>query len=169
MADRYAVKVTGLDGIQKKLKALPKAVERKVLRSALRAGAGVIRAEARDNVAVDTGSLKKKIAVKEGDPKKYGGGVVMSVGVEKGSFFATRKRDGGVKYKRLRKGDKVQKKARGKITPARYAHLVELGTAHSAPKPFLRPAVDSKKEETMAAIEKKGREAFDKAVRELGK
>jgi HK97 gp10 family phage protein len=44
----------------------------------------------------------------------------------------------------------------GKIgfrTPAsRYAHFVEYGTKHSAPQPFMRPAIDSQAENAIAIM-----------------
>ncbi len=43
-----------------------------------------------------------------------------------------------------RKGRRHKKTKR--TVPSNYAHLVELGTSHSAAKPFLRPAMDSAKE-----------------------
>lgn len=50
-------------------------------------------------------------------------------------------------------------------SPARYAHLVELGTAHSAPQPFLRPALDNKADEAVASIARALRPEIEKAAR----
>jgi HK97 gp10 family phage protein len=35
---------------------------------------------------------------------------------------------------------------------SRRAHLIEYGTSHSAPQPFIRPAMDSKANEALAAM-----------------
>lgn len=37
---------------------------------------------------------------------------------------------------------------------SRRAHLLEFGTAHSAPQPFVRPAIDEKSEDALRAMEK---------------
>ena len=46
-------------------------------------------------------------------------------------------------------------------SPAKYAHLVELGTAHSVPKPFLRPALDANKGTSRIAFINVIRSAID--------
>lgn len=52
--------------------------------------------------------------------------------------------------------------------PARYGRLVELGTAHSAPQPFLRPALDNKGDEAVASIARALKPEIEKAARKQG-
>lgn len=168
------VQVTGIEDLVLKAKALPPRLERKLWRKAFRAGAGVIRDSARSKVRVDTGSLKKLLVVAEGDPRKNGGSIVMSVGVAKGSFIAIRT-PRGTSYKRLKKG--AIKGTPNRITPSRYFHLVENGTLPHAlgngkthpgsrPNPALRPALDEKSGAAFSTIKTIARAEFDRIVEE---
>lgn len=194
-----SVKVTGIEEIERKLKAMPAKLQRRVFRAAGRAGAAVFREGARRRVTIESGSLKKLIAVKEGDPKKYGGAVVFSVHIARGSFLAVR-RKGKLKFRKLKGA--VLRSMPGKVTPRLYAHLVEFGTAPHAlgagsrlhphkvkgerdknrigpqegalhpgakAKPFFRPTRDEDKGKAFAATAAKGKEAFEKAASELAR
>lgn len=57
------VKIRGMAELGKLLDELPAKIERNIVRSALRAGAKVIQAEARQNVPVRTGALRDSIRV----------------------------------------------------------------------------------------------------------
>lgn len=49
--------------------------------------------------------------------------------------------------------DRERKAVIGFKRPAsRYAHLVEFGTSHSAPQPFIRPAIDTRGDDAIAVI-----------------
>jgi HK97 gp10 family phage protein len=134
--------VTGLRELNAFLQVLPVKIEKNILRSALRAGGNVIKNEARANVPVAEGALKKSVRV----TTSSNGGVV-----------------------------KATVKAGGKKAP--HAHLVEFGTRPhkilpknaaalaiagavvssvdhpgARPNPFMRPALDSKHTEAVAAI-----------------
>jgi len=124
--------------VRKRLEDLPKKVVSKVVRRAVYAGATVIRDTAREKVPVDTGALKKSIVAKANTKK--GGEISASVGVARKNF---------VKGKRAGK------------SPRRYAHLVEFGTPHSAPQPFLRPAMDTRIDAVIEATRKKMVEGID--------
>jgi hypothetical protein len=39
-----------------------------------------------------------------------------------------------------------------RIDPVKYAHLVELGTSHSAAKPYIRPAIEAASGEILNAM-----------------
>lgn len=62
MADTAHVK--GLDALKKALDTLPAKMEQNIMRAAMRQGMNVIRDEARNNVPVQTGELKKGLKVK---------------------------------------------------------------------------------------------------------
>jgi HK97 gp10 family phage protein len=128
--------------VRKRLEDLPKKVVSKVVRRAIYAGATVIRDAAREKVPVETGALKKSIVAKANT--KRGGEISASVGVAKKRF--------------------VKGKRAGRY-PRRYAHLVEFGTAHSAPKPFLRPAMDTRIDAVIEATRRKMVEGIDQESR----
>lgn len=134
------------------LQTLPTKIEKNITRAGLRAGAVVFREEVRNNVPVSSGALKKSVRI---TTRAKAGQVSASVKV-------------------------------GNAT-AWYAHLVEFGTRphviSAAPrrglsvngtprrevnhpgvqgKPFVRPAVDAKFTEAVAAVEKKVRELLNK-------
>lgn len=123
--------IEGLAELQAALQAFPVKIEKNILRGALRAGAQKIREEAQRLVPVKSGALKRSIRV-------------------------STNAQGAVAKSTLRAGD----------AKAFYAHMVEFGTAPhkitarkakvlaigvasvnhpgSKPKPFMRPAMDSR-------------------------
>lgn len=52
----------------------------------------------------------------------------------------------------------------GYVDPARYGHLVERGTSHSAPQPFLRPAFEQGKAESLRIYRREIGAAIAKAA-----
>lgn len=142
--------VKGLRELHAALQSLPIKLEKNVMRSALRAGANVIRNEARATAAFadQTGKLRKSIRV------------------------STRATRGGVVQAKVSAGGKR----------AFYAHFVEFGTAAhhifafpgrflafgggvykvvshpgTAARPFMRPALDSKRAAAVQAFGEKVR------------
>jgi HK97 gp10 family phage protein len=134
--------ITGGAELDAFLKTLAPKIEKNIMRSALRAGAKVFKAEAQANVPVRLGTLRKSVRV--------------SGGSKKGEVFAS-----------VKAGNKK----------AWYWHFIEFGTgAHrigpkvakallvggavvekinhpgAQAKPFLRPALDVKADEAIAAI-----------------
>lgn len=57
------VKLEGVDELRKLMKALPKRMEKNVLRTALRGSAAVVRDEARNNVPPNMTTLRKAITI----------------------------------------------------------------------------------------------------------
>ena len=137
--------LVGLRDAKSRLDALGSRVANNVVRRAVYAGAVVIRDAARSKVPVDTGALKASIVAKAGAKKK--GEISAGVGVQR-RVFSKGKREGK--------------------TPRRYAHLVEFGTVTIAARPFMRPAIDAKTDETIEVTVGKIREGIDVEVRKLG-
>lgn len=133
--------VSGLSELDKLLKELPAKIEGNIMRGAVRAGAKVMEERAKQAVPVDDGDLRDSIKV------------------------TTRSRRG-----------KVTASVRAGGKKAFYAHMVEFGTARhfikprkrkslffaglarevvdhpgSAPKPFMRPALDNSQQEAVDA------------------
>lgn len=103
------------------------ATRRKIMRPAIGEAASAVAKAARARVPVETGLLKKSIGTSVKTTKK--GNVVGVIGPRR-----------GFKQQVNRPSRIVQNTT---ADPTKYAHLVEFGTAHSAPQAFLRPAMDT--------------------------
>lgn len=134
------VHVKGLAQLDKFLQELPVKIERNILRSALRAGALVVRDEARTNIHPVSGVLADSLKV---TTRARGGKVSATVGTKvfyaKFVEYGTRPhtitaRDGGA----LRFGG-------GFVKSVEHPGIAR-------PRPFLRPAFDAKVLEAVVAI-----------------
>lgn len=142
------VQTKGLRELKKALDALPDKINKKVLDSAVRAGANVIKKEAQSNVNIRPtqndneggkrnrapGSLRKGISVAK--VKGTGTRVHFVVGTRKKAF---------------------------------YGRFLEFGTKHIAPRPWLRPAYESKKAAAQAAFVKSLSRGLKREIKALGK
>ena len=122
------VKVTvgGLEGLQSALQDLPKATGRNVLKRALLKAAEPIVAAAKSHAPEETGDLRGSITVGTKLTKR-----------QKRLHRKQGKRDVEVF---IGPGP-----ARHSGQPPDYAHLVEFGSIHNEPHPFMRPAWDKGK------------------------
>lgn len=129
MADTVHVK--GLDELMKVLDTLPEKLERNVMRGALRAGAVVLRDQARNNlVMTDTGQLAK--------------GLKVSTNIKNGVIYAYVKAKG--KHGHLANWVEFGVAAHGvKKGASRKRGTGQDGKLHPGftKKPFMRPALDS--------------------------
>lgn len=140
--------ITGGAELQAALSSLPAKIEKNIMRAAVRAGAAVLRAEARLNVPVATGALKKSIKI---SAKATRGQINVKVTA------------GG---KGARHAQLVEYGTRPhEIKPDGAAALAVGGAVVGAvmhpgaqPKPFMRPAFDAKAQEAIAAVAAKIRE-----------
>lgn len=108
----------GFEGIDRVLKQLPNAVSKKILVAASRKALQPVLKDARRDVPVRTGELKRSLKI--------------------GTKLIRSQRDpAGVGAVRVYVGASWPSGA--------HAHLIEFGTAHSGPRPFLRPAWDANK------------------------
>lgn len=125
------IKITGLEQIEANFKRLADArtLDRNVSRSARKVMKPVLD-EAVALVPVDEGDLKRSLIIS--NRKNRAGNRSVRVGPDTKSVVRA-DADGAID---------LGKKKR----PANYAHLVELGTVHAAPQPFLRPAFDKRSE-----------------------
>lgn len=129
--------------LQKALNQLPAKLERNVMRSALRQGANVIRDEARSNVPVKTGALKKSIKVSTRARRGQVTATLKAGG--KDAFYAHMVEYGTAPHDIAVKSKKVLVfEDGGKATRARHPGI--------SPKPFMRPAVDDKADEAVQAV-----------------
>lgn len=123
MSDGFDFKLEGFDELDKALAKLDNRVQKRISLKALRAGAKIIAKQAKDNVPVNTGNLRKSI----------------------GTFAAKRK----AFFKEVLIGTRSGKKRKN---DGFYGRFVELGTSKKRPQPFLRPAVKDKSGEAIKKL-----------------
>ena len=134
---KFDFHIEGAKELDAALKRLGLDMERKIAKSAVRAGATVIAKEAKNNVPVESGTLRNSIRVVT--RSKRVGDAVASVVTRSG------------------------KKWRSKNMDAWYAPLIEFGTKNRPATPFLRPALDVKGPEAI----KKMSEVIQKRISKL--
>jgi HK97 gp10 family phage protein len=153
------------------LQTLPVKVERNIMRAALRAGAAVLREEARNNVPVKDGLLRKSIRVTTGSKN---GIVTAAVKTDRRIAFYAHMVEYGTKphlisvndaerpinWRRTKKLGRVSYFAMKTIN----RHVLKIGNhfvgptvAHpgARPSPFMRPAFDEKAPAAINAVKKK--------------
>ncbi len=126
--------VTGTDALLKALKQFPENIQKNVMTGAVRAAAKPIIDDARANVPVDSGNLKKSIGVvkrKSDDKTKI--------------HFSVTPRKGG-------KNDGF------------YGHMIEFGTSKMAAQPFMRPAFEKQDQQSIEAAKKYMAKRIDKEI-----
>jgi len=146
---KVTVKVEGLKELEKNLKQFSKGVGRNILKRALAGAAKPIRDAAVRLAPVDTGELRDSIGISDK--------VINNVGKAE---YAAIMRAGGTKDEALaalRSARRSAKAAKSTVeiyvgTAVPYSIPVEFGTAHSAARPFLRPAWDENKDLALANI-----------------
>lgn len=111
------------ESLLKTLKTLPINIQRNVMVGAVRAGANVIRDEARRLAPIDTGNLKKSIVSIRRSGKVGKGFSMVESNPNNITFSVT--------------------PSKGHPNNGWYAHFIEFGTSSITAKPFLRPAFES--------------------------
>lgn len=135
------VEVKGLDQLGKALRALPSVLAKRYLRHATFAAADVIKEEAIALAPVRTGALRDHIATfrRSSDPNT----AHYAVGVRRIKFNRKEK----TVLRLLRKAQHVKRIAiEGDVY---YWRFLEFGTSKMAPRPFLRPAFEGKKDQAL--------------------
>lgn len=132
---KFGGAVQGDRELMAKLSMLSKQSEvNRMLRPGVREASGEVRKKSKSLVIEETGLLKKSIGSKL---LTVAGKVVVAIVGPRRGMGQVVERTAPSGWRGLVKSD-----------PALYAHLVEFGTAHSPPHPFMRPAwdaVDSKR------------------------
>ena len=120
--------IVGEKALMKRLAGLAsKASRNRIARPAIGAAASAINKKAKSIVVEESGLLRKSVGVKRGTNT---GGPFAVVGPRHG-FKQQVERTMPSGYRSYVMSD-----------PTKYAHLIEFGTSHSSPQPFLRPAYD---------------------------
>lgn len=122
------------NALMKALGKLPKNIQNNVMVGATRAGAILVRDDARERVHKKSHNLEKSIAVIK--MKSHGTITEFSVSPTRGGAH-----DGW------------------------YGRFVELGTSHSQPFPFLRPAIEANVGNVLGAVKEYMRSRLDQEVK----
>lgn len=135
------IKILGDKNLIANIESLRDNARRQVIRSAMAAGAHVIRKKAREKVVIRTGLMKKaiKVRVTRGDNAR--------IFVDPRVVVETDKVDKNGKTKKIR--------------PSKYAHLVEFGTSKATPHPFLRPALEEGRSAAFSSAAAAAAKKFD--------
>lgn len=138
---------SGLEDIARDLETLSRAENNKVLRDATRAAATIFKDEAVKRAPVRKGKLKKNIVVIT--QRDRSGNITSGV---------------HVRGRNPHTGNSDNKVKAGNARNAFYWRFVELGTSHSAPVPFIRPAYDARQEDATNEAFARANQAIDEAL-----
>lgn len=150
------VKITGFADIERALKNLPDAVQNRVTKSMLRAGARVVVLAARQNLPGNYGTLKRSIATKIVRQRRSGN-LTALVGAKKEGWYAHI-----VEFGTL--GSRAEPLSPKTRRQRKYKKGLPEGLK---PHPFLRPALDENKAEIMRAIQQKFYPAMEREAKRL--
>ncbi len=143
--------------VQKALEKLPATLQRKVVVGATRAAATVIAKDARENVPVDTGLLKKSIAVRSVPKKETEANHVKFYVVPLSKNYVSGVlTSGGAKFGTVKFDKRVY-----------YAHMVEFGTENMAARPFMRPAFENSASKSVNAFQTYALKRTEKELKKL--
>jgi HK97 gp10 family phage protein len=152
---------SGVDAAFAKLRRLESRIQQTALADALRVAAAPMLADARARAPRETGLLARALIMKA---KRRGGVVSIFIGPNKNVRGVVRMTRRGVRAVRIKRGAAAAEGSRVRV-PVRYAHVVEFGGRHVAARPFLRPAFDSTKEQSLTAFKRRIGPAIEAAAR----
>ncbi len=130
----------GLKELTFKFEKLKKNIDKEIIKPVIKEALKDAKKKAKANVPVRTGELKKHIVTRINRTRNN---------VSSGVIFVKKFRS--LTKRELKRANPLSLKynKRGKaIKEVYYAHLVEYGTKHSKPKPFLRNSIDKEKTKT---------------------
>lgn len=149
--------ILGGKALAKALAELPIKIERNIMRSALRAGASVIAAEARKNVPVDTKELRQSIRTSSNSKRGTveANAVVGNRKTKKG-WYASFVEFGTAPH--IIKAGKNSKTLSFRTKDGKWHRATEVNHTGAQAKPFMRPAFDAKGEQAVQAVADRIRE-----------
>lgn len=161
------IRIEGLRELEKALKELPRATAKNVMVRTLKNASEPMVSMAAENAPVLTGALKASIGVSSRKPKDAKG--------PGAAAFAEAMKRGASKAEAGQAARAANAKVGGSVEvyvgPGRHPQgvLQEFGTAHNAPKPFMRPAWDATKMDVLGRIKTALGDEIMKAARRLAK
>ena len=151
--------IQGLAELNQALQELPAKIEANVLRGALRAGQKVILDKARSNINNRTGDLSKSLRIKT---SKRGGKVsAVLIAGDKKAYYPHMVEKGTVKH------FIKPKSAKSLFFAGLRREVVDHPGA--APKPFMRPALDSESGNAVEAVREYIATRLPKEIKKAGK
>lgn len=138
---------SGLSDLSRDLEILSKAESRAVLNRAVRAGAGVVKEEIINTAPEKSGKLKRNIVVLSGK----GAPGTATAGVH-------------IRGRNPANGNSDTTMKTNSPNNAFYWRFLEEGTSKMPAHPFVRPAFDSKQDESAQAAFEEMTRAFDEAI-----
>ena len=165
------VAVSGLKELDRALGYLPKATARNVLIRTLNKAAQPIVDEAKRLVVEDTGTLKQSITASTRIKNKVGNAEYSAA--RRAGLGKDAARSALLAARRANKGqgsfaETYVGPSRGKGV-IRYAHMIEFGTIHKTPSPYMRPAWDATKDRALDIIRAELGNEIIKAARRVGR
>ncbi|AVG16327.1 hypothetical protein CFN79_10975 [Chromobacterium vaccinii] len=130
------VEVHGLDLVMRHLDAVPRKLQRKILRRGLRKGAALVRDEARRRVRRRSGLLAKSITVASSRGSGQRGAVAYKIGLRSRAWYGRY-----LEYGHVKRG-RGQKIAGGERRRAATREVLKGAGQFVPPYPFMRPAAD---------------------------
>lgn len=129
------------------LSTLPAKIEKNIMRTALRAGANVIKVEAKKNVPIQSGDLKKSIKVST-NAKRGRVSASIKAGDKKAWYYLM------VEFGTLAHAIQAKKGKTLKFVARDGKHISTKSVMHSGAisKPYMRPALDNKASEAIEAV-----------------
>lgn len=156
---------------------LPQSVRGAPLRAAVTAAARLIATAAKKNVLVKTGVVKKHIRTMVRRSNQSAAYCQVDVGVFKGNdstkIQVQRKRPIYIDVKKRGRrggaviGSRLSTSYTKHINDPYYWRQVEFGNKHSSASPFLRPALENNRDQAVARMAERLREAIDKKISTL--
>lgn len=147
------VHVKGLSELQRFLDVLPAKIEQNIMRSALRAGANVVKDEAKNNVPVKSGLLRDGLKV---STRSRRGVVSASVKATGKHAFVAKWVEFGTAAHRI-----VPKAAKSLFFGGMFAEGIDHPGSNA--KPFMRPALDNRAQDAIVAVGEKIKKRLTKA------
>lgn len=155
-----SIKVRGLENVMAQLREVSAETGAKALAGAARASFKRVADTAKALAPKDSGALADAIAVRSSRPGK--GDTVAKVGLVVLARTA--------RSKQATMAAAVFNEAQSKdLPPARRWHFPELGTVHQAPKPFIRPALDTNAQAVVDDLGKQVDKKIAAAVKKGGR
>ncbi|WP_043616876.1 HK97-gp10 family putative phage morphogenesis protein [Chromobacterium violaceum] len=130
------VEIHGLERVMRHLDAVPRKLQRKILRRGLRKGAALVRDEARRRVRRRSGLLAKSITVASSRGSGQRGAVAYKVGLRSRAWYGRY-----LEYGHVKRG-RGQKIAGGERRRAATREVLKGAGQFVPPYPFMRPAAD---------------------------
>lgn len=163
MAVRAILVIPDAEKFRDRLAHFDTKISKQIITRALRAGAKIIQAEAKQRVPVDTGALRKSIRVRTGKVRQKGEVKILVTTSGTDNAFGGNQFYGGFVEFGYRKG-KASEQERGLIRAKSntkdggkkqaFADAMDkISTREKVPaRPFMRPAFDNKKYQALDAI-----------------